>query len=245
MVWGDAVMLRIVLVQGNKIPHRHKDYELITTTRGSGYISIEGEDVPLRPGSTMILPSGIKHHTWSDSDDFERISILGDFGRFFALSAAAYVGDNDRGEARMLAELISANRYSTGEYAEALTNALVHFLLQNIRLENEMSRAVKQIADTLSRDFGNSELNIGQLLKSSGYAEDYIRAQFKKITGTTPGKFLNEIRIKHACYMMETYGRVLTLNEIAEKCGYADYVYFSKRFKEITGSSPRNYIKTE
>lgn len=244
-MWGDAVMLRIVLVQDNKIPHRHKDYELITTTRGSGYISIEGEDVSLRPGSTMILPPGIKHNTWSNRDDFERISILGDFGRFFSLSAAVYVGDNDRGEARMLAELISANRYSDGEYAETLTNALVHFLFQNIRLENEIFRAVKQIADTLSRDFGNNELNVGQLLKNSGYAEDYIRAQFRKIIGKTPGRFLTETRIKHACYMMETYGRALTLNEIAEKCGYTDYIYFSKRFKEITGSSPRNYIKTE
>ena len=91
----------------------------------------------------------------------------------------------------------------------------------------------------------DSELNIGQLLRSSGYAEDYIRAQFKKITGKTPGRFLTEIRIKHACYMMEAYGSVLTLNEIAEKCGYTDYVYFSKRFKEITGSTPRHYTKTE
>ncbi|MBR5537182.1 MAG: helix-turn-helix domain-containing protein [Clostridia bacterium] len=238
-------MLRIGLITGNKHPHRHKVYELITVTRGSGYISTGGKTVPLEPGGTAILPSGVEHNSWSDSDDFERISILGDFDRFFALPSAAFVSDTPRGEARMLAELISANRYSNGEYAEALTNALVHFLLQNIRMENEMFRVVRHIADTLSRDFDNSELNIGQLLRSSGYAEDYIRAQFKKITGKTPGRFLTEIRIKHACYMMEAYGSVLTLNEIAEKCGYTDYVYFSKRFKEITGSTPRHYTKTE
>ena len=29
--------------------------------------------------------------------------------------------------------------------------------------------------------------------------------------------------------------------EIAEKCGYTDYVYFSRRFKQITGISPREY----
>ena len=31
--------------------------------------------------------------------------------------------------------------------------------------------------------------------------------------------------------------------EIAEKCGYTDYIYFSRKFKQITGKSPRAYME--
>ena len=36
--------------------------------------------------------------------------------------------------------------------------------------------------------------------------------------------------------------RPQALIEIAEKCGYTDYVYFSKKFKSVTGVAPRTYL---
>jgi YesN/AraC family two-component response regulator len=41
--------------------------------------------------------------------------------------------------------------------------------------------------------------------------------------------------------MIDLYGGVLNMSEIAEKCGYTDYVYFSRSFKEVKGLSPREY----
>ena len=29
--------------------------------------------------------------------------------------------------------------------------------------------------------------------------------------------------------------------DVAEKCGYSDYVYFSRRFKQVTGISPKEW----
>ena len=39
----------------------------------------------------------------------------------------------------------------------------------------------------------------------------------------------------------DIYQDNLSLSEIAEKCGYLDYVYFSKKFKSVMGLSPREY----
>ena len=33
----------------------------------------------------------------------------------------------------------------------------------------------------------------------------------------------------------------MPLAQICEECGYVDYIYFSKKFKEVTGLSPREY----
>jgi AraC-like DNA-binding protein len=41
---------------------------------------------------------------------------------------------------------------------------------------------------------------------------------------------------------MYTYGKSVSLTEVAEKCGFTDYVYFSKKFKAVTGIAPRTYI---
>jgi AraC-like DNA-binding protein len=83
------------------------------------------------------------------------------------------------------------------------------------------------------------------LLTKSGYAEDYIRAKFREITGYTPVEFLTKVRISQACSLIDMYGNSLQLSEIAEKCGYTDYVYFSRRFKALTGISPREYLRSK
>ena len=40
---------------------------------------------------------------------------------------------------------------------------------------------------------------------------------------------------------MDIYNDELPLTEIAERCGYLDYVYFSKKFKSAMKASPREY----
>lgn len=82
-----------------------------------------------------------------------------------------------------------------------------------------------------------------EALIKSGYAEDYIRNRFKAKTGKTPTQFLTDIRIKRACFLIEVYKSSYSLTEISEQCGFTDYIYFSKRFKSITGFSPAEYKK--
>ena len=116
--------------------------------------------------------------------------------------------------------------------------------IQNIQTEKNISVVIHDIVTKISDSFYDSNINISEYIKKSGYAEDYIRAQFKAFTGKTPVEFITEVRINHACYLIEVYKESLTLAEIAEKCGYTDYVYFSRRFKQLMGMSPKNYIKT-
>lgn len=102
----------------------------------------------------------------------------------------------------------------------------------------------KKIANKISNEYSDSDISLSQILNESGYSEDYIREQFKCYTGKTPTEFLTTVRITHACYLMEIYGDSVTLAEISEQCGYTDYVYFSKKFKQVIGVSPRKYSKT-
>ena len=95
----------------------------------------------------------------------------------------------------------------------------------------------------MGKRFHDPDLDLAALLRESGYAEDYIRAGFKRVMGMTPTAFLIQMRIRHACYLIDTFRNTLSLSEIGERCGYVDYVMFSKKFKEVMGMSPRAYKK--
>ena len=116
--------------------------------------------------------------------------------------------------------------------------------MQYVNAAEIINLAVGNIMNEIADKFYDYNINITNLLKKSGYAEDYIRSYFKKITGKTPIAFLHDIRIKHAVFLIEVYSKILSLQQISDQCGYTDYVYFSKKFKSITALSPKEYKKS-
>ena len=219
--------------------HSHKNYEIIVFTEGNGTLHTPFTDIDVLPGKTVIIPPGVQHYTTTPCGKIERIFINGDFNRVFHLTTPLPITDTDEGF--LLAKMIYKNRFAVPEYLDSLVNAFTHCLLQNIKMEDELYTAVNAVVDKISTDFSDSRLNLSAILKKTGYAEDYIRDRFKKIMGKTPTEFLTALRIRHACYLIDTYKNAFALCDVAEKCGYTDYVYFSRRFKKIMGISPRKY----
>lgn len=230
----------IDLKKEESFPHKHKNYEIIVYTRGCGVFHAAGKDIPVSPGKIIIIPPGAVHSITFDGA-LDRIYINGDLNHIFSLTSPTIIPDTAENEGLFLAKMIYANRYTNPEYVTALISAFAHFLLQSLKMDDAIGLVIKDIVNKITNNFYDSSISISGLLRKSGYAEDYIRAQFKKITGKTPTAFLTGIRINHACYLIDTYKNALSLAEIAEKCGYTDYVYFSRRFKQVMGVSPRNY----
>lgn len=227
-------------VFGETPVHTHRNYEIIYCAEGRGTVYTEGRKIPVSKGHIMIVPPGTTHEATCNGE-FIRYYISGDLSRFFAVSRPTLLCDNARGDGLFLAEMIYKSRNESPAYVSALVNAYMHFLLQSLQTDTEIAGIIRSIVDVITDNFDDYALNLSQLLKKSGYAEDYIRAEFKKHTGKTPTRFLAETRIHHASFLIDTYKKTLSLSEIAEKCGFTDYVYFSRRFKEIMGYSPKQY----
>lgn len=224
-------------------PHKHKNYEIIVYINGSGTLYAAGKSIEVYPGKIVIIPPEIVHHCSQYGINFERIYISGEFEQIFSLTSPAVISDTTSGDGSFLAKMIYRNRLADREYVASLINAFTHFLLQNIKMEDRIFTATRDIIEKISNGFYDCDLDLHALLKESGYAEDYIRAQFKRITKKTPTEFLTEARINHACYLISAYKNVVSLSDVAEQCGYTDYVYFSRRFKQVTGMSPQQYMK--
>ena len=220
--------------------HTHKNYEIMLYLDGKGYMRTELGNIPFEVGTIVIVPPNIKHGSTS-GNGFRNISIEGDFEAYFRFDTVKSFEDNETQEGKMLAEMIYENRYGNDTYLASLCTAYVCFLMQRFELDSAMHRSVKKITDEISQNAFDPQIDLALILSQSGYSEDYIRSCFKKITGKTPSEFLTDIRIKHACFLIDIYKNKISLSEISERCGYLDYIYFSKRFKSVMGMSPREY----
>ena len=220
--------------------HTHKNHEIMLYLDGKGYMRTELGNIPFEVGTIVIVPPNIKHGSTS-GNGFRNISIEGDFEAYFRFDTVKSFEDNETQEGKMLAEMIYENRYGNDTYLASLCTAYVCFLMQRFELDSTMQRSVKKITDEISQNAFDPQVDLALILSQSGYSEDYVRSCFKKITGKTPSEFLTDIRIKHACFLIDIYKNKISLSEISERCGYLDYIYFSKRFKLVMGMSPREY----
>lgn len=64
---------------------------------------------------------------------------------------------------------------------------------------------------------------------------------FKRFSDETPSQMLLRLKLNHSVGLLEQ-GHLL-VKEIAERVGFDDQYYFSRRFKEYFGVSPKNYVQ--
>lgn len=204
---------------------------------GSGYLAADRQKIPFVKGDILLVPPRTVHGSVSENG-FVNISVGGNFGHLLMFDRPVKLHDDARAQGATLAGLIYDNRCAGKAYVSALCTAYIRFLLQNAEYENRVSRAVADMLTAIAERFADPAFHVDALLKHSGYAPDYLRAEFKRRTGMTPVRFLTKTRIDHARRLIEIYGQSITVAEAAHACGFEDPVYFSKRFKQLVGCSP-------
>ena len=93
----------------------------------------------------------------------------------------------------------------------------------------------------MRRNFGGS-LDRDALARLAFLSPTQFHLAFRRATGTSPIKFLEGIRIRHAQQALITTEKKIA--GIAQECGYEDPFVFSKFFKRACGVSPAQYRLT-
>lgn len=221
--------------------HTHGNFEIMFYIEGEGFLHTPEKDYPFTAGTAIIVPPNIPHGSVSENG-FKNISVGGSFGHLLMFEAIKTIYDNTDREGEFFANAIYRNRFSSKALLNSLAESYIHFLLQNTEYETPSLKAVNELCRKIAENAFDSSFNLTDLLTQSGYAEDYIRMCFTKQIGMPPLKFLNKLRIDRAAALINIYKKELPLSQIAEKCGFQDYVYFSKKFKQITGASPKEKL---
>lgn len=239
--------LKIDISNAHKIKqssfHKHDQWEIIFYIEGDGFFCTPTNRYSFKRGSVFFVPPGVIHRSVSE-EGFNNMYVRGNFEHLIMFDDLLTVEDNAEHDGEFFIHMLYRNRYRNSNYLSDLCTAYIHFLLQEAHFKNGVERTIHKICSQIAENAFDHNIDITQYLKNSGYAEDYIRMRFKEIIGMSPLKFLTKIRIERACTLLEMYKDQFSLMQVAEKCGYTDYVYFSKKFKQQVGISPQKYIET-
>ena len=203
-------------------------------------MAVQNGKIPYNEGTIIIIPPNTLHGSTSENG-FVNISVLNNFKHLPASQEIITLQDNSKKEGLLLVTLLYNNRFGTNELVASLCESYFLFLMSKLNFTNKTDMAVNEIVTQITTEAFDVNFNIKNALYKSKYAPDYIRNQFKKQVGKTPTQFLNEIRINRAQYLINIYNGSCSMSQIAEECGFVDYVYFSKCFKKFTGCAPSDF----
>jgi AraC-like DNA-binding protein len=105
---------------------------------------------------------------------------------------------------------------------------------------NIHSDVFSDILGYVDENFSDPHLSLMSVAERFSYNTKYLSHVFKKRTGISFSKYLKNIRLKNAFFLIDQ--GVTSVKNISILTGYTDSLYFSKLFKEEVGVSPKTYI---
>lgn len=112
---------------------------------------------------------------------------------------------------------------------------------------NILSPVVVSVLENADKNLTDSAYSQEEFLKKLPLNYDYVRKLFKKETGETPHEYLLRRKMELAANLLSgvftnKYSKY-SVSQVAEACGFADALYFSRVFKKYFGLSPSDYAK--
>lgn len=103
------------------------------------------------------------------------------------------------------------------------------------------TQAMLRLADTLGylEENYHRPLDLSELAGRANLSRNQFLRVFKRAFGTTPMTYLAHRRIQEAQRLLRDTTR--SISQIAFDTGFGDSNYFSRRFYQVTGTSPRAY----
>lgn len=130
-----------------------------------------------------------------------------------------------------------------------INSQVFHFVSQLCSLGYETHRKLSPKMERakllMEQHFANA-ININAIAEHLSVSPEYLSRQFLKETGMKPVEYLNQVKISHAARMLTDTN--LTLEAIAQKCGFSNGNYLQKVFKKQMNMTPgqfRDHFKKE
>lgn len=99
---------------------------------------------------------------------------------------------------------------------------------------------IDEVTAVIMNNLDNSELDVSFLLSKLHISRTLLHLKLKKIAQCSATGFIRIIRLREAAKMISEEGK--TISEAAWLTGFSSPAFFSRRFKEHFGQSPKEYF---
>ncbi len=235
-------------------------YVFIYCVSGAGWYSVAGKKYKVKENSYFILPPDQPHSYGADSAHPWTIYWI----HFNGTLAPQYLSEStDPVELKPGIQSRIADRLDIFEEIMAtLENgfqienllyacSIFHHFLGSLRFVNQFrsTKTQRLVSDTpfdiveaaihfMNENIGK-RLTLQDIADYIGYSPTRFSAVFSNKTGISPMAYLNDLKIKFACKLLDLSD--LKINQICHKVGITDPYYFSRMFSKTLGMSPTEY----
>lgn len=238
---NDIVFAGQHMLTRHVIRHRHRSWELIYCTGASGRLVFGDRGLPYTSGDVAVIPPDTPHENVSE-DGFTNIHLNIDRASL-SFSEPVLVRDDANGS--LLHLFADVYFLFCGEPARraALLPMYGELIVRHVSLcaHHRKNRMVEEIEQSIIRHCVDPNYELDKVLSAMPYCSDYLCRLFRQELHTTPGKFLNDMRLQRAADMLLSGGGKTSVSEIARMCGFRDPLYFSRMFKKRYQVSPSRY----
>ena len=238
-------------------PRGRVDWQIIYIAAGKGHFVLDGKEV-IVPAGNMILyqPKQIQDYFYYGRDKTQ-VWFVHFTGREVRNILKHYEIPTDgwilhTGLSREYEDLFKRMRDElvncSWGYEEMLTYLFRELLMaMHRRMTENAPRVSGFIQDEIDRartyfeEHYNEEISIEQYAVSRNMSTSWFNRSFRNSAGTSPMKYILDIRIRNAQVLLETTD--YTISDIAALIGYDNPMYFSRLFRKAKGLSPSKYQK--
>ena len=248
--------------------HSHEFNELVLVIRGEGIHFSKYGEFQLGEGSVFFIPPGVQHG-YKDVKDLALYNILigesmlaknfldlSDLPGFTSLFKSTGTIPTLLLNPTQLSEVIPILEYMEVEaeeqsYGSASKTLAYSYLLNLIillsRFYDETPRENNQMAHHLWNVMAFMEKNkdipltTKDLTGIANMSASTLNRYFKLATGLSPIEFHLHKRIAYACALIQKRG--LSISEVAKASGFTDPNYFSRQFRKVMETTPKEYQK--
>ncbi len=116
------------------------------------------------------------------------------------------------------------------------------FLVEQIQKHEKKYKydRIRHVVNQINQSRGVCEID--ELAANTFLSRKQFERTFSDFIGTSPKQFLKIVRFQNAIYE-KSHSPVLSLTELAHKCGYYDQAHMINDFKMLTGITPKSYFE--
>lgn len=240
---------RLHSVYSESAEHYHKGHEIYLMTEGECGYFIDDRLYDVKAGDLVFLPAGTIHRTIYTDAPHSRILI--NFTSTYLPTAIE--GETDRMKhvyhspklfesvvellKRIEEEWTAPDAYSP-DLVIALTVEIMTLLIrEGVSEEEEAPTIATETVKYIRQNFAE-DVRLSVVAESLGVSAEHLSRVFRQKTGFGFNEYLTLVRLGKAEEMLE-YEAGLSVSEVAFACGFNDANYFSHRFKQHYGHSPK------
>lgn len=239
------------------------DHELVLILAGRGELSFDDGQVPLSPGTLLVIPPFVPHA-------FASFGIVDHAAIHFDLAPnvpdAGGLADRRPYEVRLTHGLALPRQSPAGRDVESTFDRIIaahsnRSPLEELEAANLLTRLLIDLIRFRSRDAaGRGELRnqsriervlayvaghfaepmtVERLAEVAGLSASRFSALFRAHVGSSPMDYVRRVRVDEARRLLADVD--LSVKEVARRVGFEDGFHFSKVFRAVDGLPPTRY----